>query len=97
MPRRLVLGSALVIAAIVVAFALFGAAGLRHYRRLSAEAKTLAEQNHALTEENRRLAEEIERLKHDRAYLEKVARDQLGHVRPGDTVYLVPPGDAPAP
>jgi len=54
-------------------------------------------QNRALAEENRRLTEEIERLKDNEAYLEKVARDQLGHVRPGDTVYLVPSGEAKQP
>jgi cell division protein FtsB len=70
---------------------------LRHYRRLNAEAEALAVQNRALAEENQRLADEIERLKNDEAYLEKVARDQLGHVKPGDTVYLVPPERSPQP
>ncbi len=90
MSRKLVLGVAIALAAVIVGLALFGVTGLRHYRRLSAEAETLAAQNRALVEENRRLSEEVRRLEHDEAYIEKVARDQLGHVRPGETVYLVP-------
>lgn len=94
MARRWVLTAAAVVSGLVIAAALFGGSGLRHYRRLTAEAETLAAQNRQLGEENERLREEIRRLKDDQAYLEKVARDQLGHVRPGETVYLVPPGDA---
>lgn len=96
MPRRLVLGAAIAIAVIVVGMAVFGTEGLKQYRRLNAEAAALTEQNQALVEENRRLTEEVKRLKSDPAYLEKVARDQLGHVSPGETVYLVPDPDTPA-
>ncbi|MBN2359792.1 MAG: septum formation initiator family protein [Deltaproteobacteria bacterium] len=94
MPRRWVLGTATLIAAVIVGLAVFGATGFRHYRRLSAEAEALLAQNRQLSEENRRLGEEIERLKRDPAYLEKVARDQIGHVKPGETVFLVPTRDA---
>jgi len=97
MPRRWVFAIATLIATAIVGLAVFGATGLRHYRRLSAEAAALVAQNKQLTEENRRLGEEVERLKHDPAYLEKVARDQLGHVKPGETVFLVPTHDASHP
>jgi cell division protein FtsB len=94
MPRRWVFGTATLIAAVIVGLAVFGATGLRHYRRLTAEAEALVAQNRVLSEENRRLTEEVKRLKHDADYLEKVARDQLGHVKPGETVFLVPTRDA---
>jgi len=76
-----------------IALAIFGTRGLRHYRRLAAEAEALAAQNQTLAEENQKLAQEVERLKNDRVYIEKVARDQLGHVRPDETVFLVPARD----
>ncbi|MFH1812282.1 MAG: septum formation initiator family protein [Pseudomonadota bacterium] len=94
MSRRWVLVASSILAALVVSAAFFGSSGLRHYRRLVAEAETLTTQNHQLSEENSTLREEIRRLKDDQAYLEKVARDQLGHVRPGDSVYLVAPDGA---
>lgn len=90
MPRRWVLGSAVVGAAIIIAVAVFSTTGLRHYRRLAAEAEALSAQNATLVKENTQLAEEVRRLKKDTAYIEKVARDELGHVHPGETTFLVP-------
>jgi len=89
-----VLGIAIALAGVIIALGVFGATGLRHYRRLAAEAEALGAQNQRLTEENQRLAEEVRRLKGDRSYIEKVARDELGHVRPGETTYLVPASNA---
>ena len=90
MSRKLVLLISALLASLVLGLAIFGATGLRKFRRLEAEAESLAAQNRSLLEENRRLGEEVHRLKTDEAYLEKVARDELGHHKPGETVFLVP-------
>lgn len=90
MPRRAVLVGASIIALLIVAVALLGPTGFRHYRRLAAEAGALETQNNALTRENEQLRQEVMQLKESPAAQEKAARDQLGYVRPGDTVYLVP-------
>ncbi len=51
----------------------------------------------ALTERNQTLQDRLDRSK-DPAYMEKLAREQLGLVRPGETSYVVIPGPAlPAP
>ena len=41
----------------------------------------------ALKQENARLSEEIERLNTDLVYIEKIAREELGLVRPGEIVF----------
>ncbi len=51
----------------------------------------------ALTDKNQALQDRLDRSK-DPAYMEKLARDQLGLVRPGETSYVVIPGPpVPAP
>lgn len=40
-----------------------------------------------------KLLEEERLLKNDEEYVEKVARDNLGRVRPGETVYRIIPSD----
>ncbi|MEX2553251.1 MAG: septum formation initiator family protein [Actinomycetota bacterium] len=51
----------------------------------------------ALTEKNAALENRLSRSQ-DPAYMEKLAREQLGLVRPGETSYVVIPGPAlPAP
>lgn len=44
----------------------------------------------ALEEDNARLAEEIGRLDDDQATVESLARIELGLVKPGETVYILP-------
>jgi cell division protein FtsB len=61
----------------------------RTERALTAEIETLAQQNQALTEE-------VRRLKSDPETIERVAREQLGLVRPGEVVYKFEPAPARA-
>lgn len=42
-------------------------------------------------QENARLAEEGRRLEEDPVYLEKVAREKMGLIREGETVYKITP------
>jgi cell division protein FtsL len=64
--------------------------------RLSQQVAELEYQRAALLEENRRLREEIRRL-YDPAYVERVAREELGLVRPGEIAVVLVPRPAPTP
>jgi cell division protein FtsB len=63
-----------------------GAGGLARVFTMQREIETLERDLAALRVETRRLAETIERLRHDPAYVEKLAREELGWVRKGETV-----------
>lgn len=76
-----------------------GAAGLTPARQayhqsrlLSAEEQKLA----ALKNQNSKLEERLQRLQ-DPEYVETLAREQLGLVRPGEVSYVVEPRHVPAP
>ena len=70
-------------------------AALRLYH-LNHQVAELEHQRRVLLEENRRLREEIRRL-HDPAYVERLAREQLGLVRPGEIAVVLVPEPAPSP
>ena len=65
----------------------FGDRGLLHLWRLSEEKKRLGEKNFRIHRENEILREKISRLSQDDGYLEKMARENLGFVGPGEIVY----------
>jgi cell division protein FtsB len=92
--RRLRLG---LLALVVGALAVTGIAPAQQVyqqrRLIDKEEAKLA----ALTEKNAALESRLARSQ-DPAYMEKLAREQLGLVRPGDTSYVVIPGPpVPAP
>lgn len=67
--------------------AIFGSRGLFDLRRLDrqqAESEAIA---YALATENQRLRNHLERLGSDDIYLEKLARERLGWIKPGEIVY----------
>ena len=82
-----------VLAMLLVASALHPA-GLRKHRALSADVRRLDEENEKLRERNLRLRQEARALAGDPAALERAAREELGYVRPGERVYLLPPSGA---
>ena len=73
---------------------LFGDRGILQLLRQRQRTEELAREIDQLQEENRALAEDIASLRRDPAALEKLAREQLGLARPGETVFLL--RDAPA-
>ncbi len=73
-------------------FLVFGEWGLVHYRRLVEERRLLEERSQALQRENELLREKIYRIRKDDRYLEKVAREEFGLAREGETIYLFPAG-----
>jgi len=64
-----------------------GERGALHLWRLRAEKIRLDEQNFRLQQENENLRQRIFRIHNDDDYLEKLAREELNLVRPGDVVY----------
>ena len=86
-PQRLVLYISCVLLVGLSLFTTFGERGLFHLWRLWGEQKKLDEANFLLQKENEILRERIYRLRHDDLYLEKIAREDLGLVRPGEIIY----------
>jgi cell division protein FtsB len=68
-------------------FTIFGERGVLHLLRLRGEKRELEEKTFLLQKENELLRERIYRLRHDNLYLEKIAREELGLVRPGEIIY----------
>ncbi|HET9212382.1 MAG TPA: septum formation initiator family protein [Thermoanaerobaculia bacterium] len=88
-------------AAVLLAFALLAIAALKSNRDLQgarARERTLKEKIAATRAESERLQVRIDRLRHDPGMLERLAREDLGLVRPRDVVIELPdPKAAPAP
>src|SRR5437773_10758628 len=67
-----------------------GKHGALHLWRLRGEKNRLDEQNFRMQKENEVLRERVYRLRNDNAFLEKLAREELNLVRPGEVVYRFP-------
>lgn len=70
-----------------------GERGVLHLWRLRGEKAKLDEQNYRLQKENEGLRERISKLRNDNFYLEKMAREELNLVRPGEIIYRFPPSE----
>lgn len=75
-------------------FTVFGERGGLHLWRLWQEKKRLEEKNFLLQRENESLRERVYRLRHDDRYLEKIAREELNLVRPGEIIYRFASSDS---
>ena len=76
--------------ALIVLLALItvvGERGVLYLSRLRGEKNRLDEQNFHLQKENEALRQRVYRIRNDNAYLEKLAREELSLVRPGEIVY----------
>ena len=72
--------------ALVVAI-LFGSRGVLHLGALIGEETAIKQRIAGLLAENQRLRTQVRQLRNDDRYLERLAREQLGFVRPGEVVY----------
>ena len=82
------LGRLLMIALLVIGFLIiFGKKGLIDNYKLQQRVAELREANQKTLKENARLKQDILLLRKDPKYIERIARDELGMVRKGDTVY----------
>lgn len=79
-----------ILALVVVALVLYLSIPLRTYLAQRAALDRLERQTALLQEQNDRLQQEIEQL-HDPRYLERVARECLGMVKPGEVAFVVVP------
>jgi cell division protein FtsB len=67
----------------------FGDRGILHLMAQRQRAERLQREIAELRADNGRLATEIEALRRDPRAIEKLAREQLGLARPGETVFLI--------
>lgn len=91
--QRLTFHGTLLIAAVAILLVMAAAPLRQAYeqRQALAQEKTRLQ---ALRSENKSLEQRLARL-NDPEYQEKLAREQLGLVRPGETSYVVVPGPTP--
>jgi cell division protein FtsB len=82
----------LVFSALVFGFFLVSDRGFLHARRQRNQLAKLQAEVSALDAENRRLEAEVAALNGDPRAVEKIAREQLNLVRPGEVVLVLPDG-----
>jgi hypothetical protein len=63
---------------------------------LARQAERLEQRRHDLVAENQALREEIHRLQTDDRYIEQLAREQLGLLKPGEVELQIVPSQPPA-
>jgi cell division protein FtsB len=74
-----------------VALLVYGGSGLARVIQMKREVQTLERDIAALREETGRLTKTSDRLRTDPEYIEQLARESLGLVKPGDKVLKLPP------
>jgi cell division protein FtsB len=92
--KAALLASVLAIIALVVG-SLFGDRGILQLMAQRQRSLELAHEIEEIRAENLRLAAEIRALRTDPRAIERIAREQLGLARPGETVFLIRDADAP--
>jgi cell division protein FtsB len=82
---------------LLVVAAVYGDHGLIHLLRMQNEQRTLEHLVFQIGQNNEHLRERIRRLQTDDAYLQQLAHERLGLVKPGEIVYrvLLPTPGAP--
>jgi cell division protein FtsB len=90
--RPRVVGGALVVL-LLAALTVYGWQGVVRLRQMREQLQSLERENVSLRREAERLAQVIDRLRNDPAYLERIAREERGMVRPGETVLKFPAKD----
>ena len=87
MNRRLAAAVALVVAG---GLAVYGGSGILRVRAMQHEIRELERELAALRAQTARLSTTIDKLRNDPAYFEKLAREDFGYVREGETVLKFP-------
>ena len=87
-----VVGAVLVLL-LFVGLGVYGWHGVVRLRQMHEQLQSLERENVTLRREAERLVQVIDRLRNDPAYLERIAREERGMVRPGETVLKFPPKD----
>ena len=92
--KAALLASVIAIIALVVG-SLFGDRGILQLMAQRQRALDLAREIEEIRAENGRLATEIHALRTDPRAIERIAREELGLARPGETVFLIRDESAP--
>ena len=88
--RKIIVTSAVVALLGLILLILFGDNGLVELQRLREKEHAMAQQNELLARENVSLYRSIGRLKSDPAYIESVARNELGMIGKDDVIVIFP-------
>ena len=86
--KAAILASIIVVIGLLVG-SLFGDRGLLQLVSQRERAESLAREIEQLKADNSRLAVEIRALRTDPSAIERIAREELGLVRPGETVFVI--------
>jgi cell division protein FtsB len=86
-PQRWLYYSLGALIALVSVVTIIGERGALHLWRLRSEKAQLDAENYRLQKENESLRQRVSRIRRDDYYLEKLAREELNMVRPGEVVY----------
>lgn len=76
--------------AFILFFTVFGEQGLLRINDLKRERNLIEEKSAELRATNEKLRQEIALLQSDRRYLERIARTELGLVKPNEIIYQFP-------
>ena len=71
----------------MMAFTVWGNRGLLAMSRTQHELERLVREIEIVEQKNTTLSREVQRLRSDLGYIEKIAREELGLVRPGEIVF----------
>lgn len=77
---------------VMIVHDIFGTHGFLAMRRTESEIKRVKSELDQLSKENALLEQERKDLKSDPRLIEKIARDDLGLARPGETIIRIPQG-----
>jgi cell division protein FtsB len=80
-----------VMAVLAVSLAVYGGQSLTRVWALKKDVETLEREVGVLRANAARLTVEVDRLRTDPEYVEQIAREKLGLVKPGERVYKLPP------
>lgn len=71
----------------------FGTRGYLAMRRSQQEVQKLREEIAAINAENQKASDQIKALKSDPKLIERIAREQMGMMRPGERIYRIAPSE----
>lgn len=74
---------------------IYGWRGVVRLQQMRGQLEALERDNATLRQQAARLTQTIDRLRNDPTYLEQIAREEQGMVRPGDTILKFPSRDKP--
>ena len=90
--RRIATVAVALLAGVICVHVMFGAKGMIVYKQKRADYESLQKRIAQEKKENETYRQKIEGMKTDEKAIEKEAREQLRYVRPGEYVYVQPPG-----